>query len=149
MQTSLELYGKAQQIPQNEDTPFHPEVLMQYKIICTLDYYKLSRGIWYICCNGILFNHESQEEVKHLYEKITTAMVKIKFGKQKTLYLGNLDSKRDWGRVELCSNDLVNASTKNLKISYCYWKAIFCERFCQPCSKKIKNDLKWSGRNCK
>ena len=85
--STSELYGKAQQIPQNEDTPFHPRspyaVSKLYAHWITINY-REAYGIF--ACNGILFNHESPRRGEtFVSKKITTAMVKIKFGKQKTL----------------------------------------------------------------
>lgn len=94
-----ELYGKVEEVPQNENTPFHPyspyAVAKQYGYWIVKEYreaYKM------FCCNGILFNHESERRGEtFVTRKITLAAARISQGKQDKLYLGNLDSLRDWG----------------------------------------------------
>ena len=97
--SSSELYGKVQEIPQKETTPFYPRspypVAKLYSYWITVNY-RESYNLF--CCNGILFNHESPRRGRtFVTKKITEALVKIKYGLQDTLYLGNLDAKRDWG----------------------------------------------------
>jgi GDPmannose 4,6-dehydratase len=97
--STSELYGKAQEIPQTERTPFYPRspygVAKLYSYWITVNYreaYKL------FACNGILFNHESERRGKtFVTRKITVAAAHIVLGLQDKLLLGNLDSKRDWG----------------------------------------------------
>jgi GDPmannose 4,6-dehydratase len=97
--STSELYGKAQEIPQTEKTPFYPRspyaAAKLYSYWITINYreaYKL------FACNGILFNHESERRGKtFVTRKITVAASKIILGQQEKLLLGNLDSKRDWG----------------------------------------------------
>ncbi len=97
--SSSELYGRAAQIPQNEKTPFKP--VSPYAVAKLFAYwttvnYRESYGLF--ACNGILFNHESPRRGEtFVTRKITRAIARIKAGFQKTLYLGNLDAKRDWG----------------------------------------------------
>ena len=97
--STSELYGKVEAVPQNEETPFHP-----YSPYAVAKLY----GYWIIkeyreaynmfCCNGILFNHESERRGDtFVTRKITLAAARIKQGKQEKLYLGNMDSLRDWG----------------------------------------------------
>lgn len=96
-----ELYGLAQEIPQNEKTPFYPRspyaVAKLYAYWITVNYreaYKL------FACNGILFNHESPVRGEtFVTRKITRAVVRIALGLQDTLYLGNLSAQRDWGHA--------------------------------------------------
>ena len=97
--STSELYGKVQEIPQSETTPFYPRSpyavakLYAYWIIVN---YREAYNIY--ASNGILFNHESPRRGEtFVTRKITLAASRIKFGKQKMLYLGNLDAKRDWG----------------------------------------------------
>ena len=97
--STSELYGKVQEIPQTEKTPFHPRSpygvakLYGYWIIIN---YREAYDIF--ACNGILFNHESPRRGKtFVTRKITLAAARIKEGLQDALYLGNLDAKRDWG----------------------------------------------------
>lgn len=97
--STSELYGKVEEVPQNEDTPFHP-----YSPYAVAKLY----GYWIIkeyreaydmfCCSGILFNHESERRGEtFVTRKITLAAARIAQGKQDKLYLGNLSSLRDWG----------------------------------------------------
>jgi len=97
--STSELYGKAQEIPQNEKTPFYPRSpygvakLYGYWIIVN---YREAYDLF--ACNGILFNHESPRRGEtFVTRKITRAAARIKEGLQQSLYLGNLDAKRDWG----------------------------------------------------
>lgn len=97
--STSELYGKVEEIPQNENTPFHP-----YSPYAVAKLY----GFWIVkeyreaynmfCCSGILFNHESERRGEtFVTRKITLAAARIAQGKQDKLYLGNLSSLRDWG----------------------------------------------------
>jgi len=97
--STSELYGKAQQVPQNETTPFYPRSpygvakLYGYWIIIN---YREAYNLF--ACNGILFNHESPRRGEtFVTRKITRAAARIKAGVQDNLYLGNLNAKRDWG----------------------------------------------------
>lgn len=97
--STSELYGKVEEVPQNENTPFHP-----YSPYAVAKLY----GFWIVkeyreaydmfCCSGILFNHESERRGEtFVTRKITLAAARIAQGRQDCLYLGNLDSLRDWG----------------------------------------------------
>jgi len=97
--STSELYGKVEQVPQNEQTPFHP-----YSPYAVAKLY----GFWIVkeyreaynmyCCSGILFNHESERRGEtFVTRKITLAAARIAQGTQEKLYLGNLSSLRDWG----------------------------------------------------
>lgn len=97
--STSELYGKVEEVPQNEKTPFHP-----YSPYAVAKLY----GFWIVkeyreaynmyCCSGILFNHESERRGEtFVTRKITLAAARIAQGKQDKLYLGNLSSLRDWG----------------------------------------------------
>ena len=97
--STSELYGKVEEVPQNENTPFHP-----YSPYAVAKLY----GFWIVkeyreaynmyCCSGILFNHESERRGEtFVTRKITLAAARIAQGKQEKLYLGNLSSLRDWG----------------------------------------------------
>jgi len=97
--STSELYGKVEQVPQNEDTPFHPyspyAVAKLYGFWIVKEY-REAYGMY--CCSGILFNHESERRGEtFVTRKITLAAARIKQGKQKKLLLGNLSSMRDWG----------------------------------------------------
>ena len=107
------MFGKVQEVPQSEKTPFYPRspygVAKVYAHWITVNYreaYKI------FACNGILFNHESPLRGEtFVTKKIVNALCKIKYNLQKTLYLGNLDAKRDWGHAR----DYVQAMWKMLQ----------------------------------
>ena len=97
--STSELYGKVEEVPQNEDTPFHPyspyAVAKQYGFWIVKEYREAYNMY---ACSGILFNHESERRGEtFVTRKITLAAARIKQGKQDKLYLGNLSSLRDWG----------------------------------------------------
>lgn len=97
--STSELYGKVEEVPQNEKTPFHPfspyAVAKQYGFWMIKEY---REAYGQFAANGILFNHESERRGEtFVTRKITIAAARIAEGLQEKLYLGNLDSKRDWG----------------------------------------------------
>jgi GDPmannose 4,6-dehydratase len=97
--SSSEMYGKVQQVPQSEETPFHPRSPYAVAKVCaywaTVNY-REAYGLH--ASNGILFNHESPRRGEgFVTRKITRAVAHIQAGLQDKLYLGNLDAKRDWG----------------------------------------------------
>lgn len=97
--SSSEMFGKVRQNPQNENTPFHPRspygVAKVYGHYITVNY-RESYGIF--AASGILFNHESPRRgLEFVTKKVTNSVAKIKLGLAESLYLGNLDAKRDWG----------------------------------------------------
>ena len=97
--STSELYGKVQEIPQKETTPFYPRspyaVAKLYAYWITVNY-RESYGIY--ACNGILFNHESPIRGEtFVTRKVTRAVARISLGLQDKLYMGNIDAKRDWG----------------------------------------------------
>jgi GDPmannose 4,6-dehydratase len=99
--SSSELYGEVKEIPQKETTPFYPRspyaVSKLFAYWITVNY-REAYGIF--ACNGILFNHESPVRGEtFVTRKITRALSRISLGLQDTLYLGNLDAKRDWGHA--------------------------------------------------
>lgn len=99
--STSELYGKAQEVPQNEETPFYPRspyaAAKLYAFWITVNYreaYNL------FACNGILFNHESPRRGEtFVTRKITRAVARISLGLQDTVFLGNLEARRDWGHA--------------------------------------------------
>jgi GDPmannose 4,6-dehydratase len=100
--STSELFGLVQEIPQKETTPFYPRspyaVAKLYAYWITVNY-REAYGMY--ACNGILFNHESPIRGEtFVTRKITRALARIKLGLQECLYLGNLDSKRDWGHAK-------------------------------------------------
>ncbi|MBW1805155.1 MAG: GDP-mannose 4,6-dehydratase [Deltaproteobacteria bacterium] len=99
--STSELFGKVQETPQKETTPFHPRspygVAKLYAYWITVNY-RESYGMY--ACNGILFNHESPIRGEtFVTRKITRALARIKLGLQDCLYIGNLDARRDWGHA--------------------------------------------------
>lgn len=97
--STSELYGKVEEVPQNENTPFHPyspyAVAKQYGFWIVKEYREAYNMY---CCSGILFNHESERRGEtFVTRKVTLAAARIKQGKQDKLFLGNLSSLRDWG----------------------------------------------------
>ncbi|MDZ7720258.1 MAG: GDP-mannose 4,6-dehydratase [Balneolaceae bacterium] len=99
--STSELYGKVQEVPQDENTPFYPRspyaVAKLYAYWITVNY---REAYDMFACNGILFNHESPRRGEtFVTRKITRAASKIALGLQETLYIGNMDAKRDWGHA--------------------------------------------------
>ena len=147
--STSELFGKAYEVPQNESTPFYPRspygVAKLYGFWITKNY-RESYGIH--ASNGILFNHESPRRGEtFVTRKITKAAARIKLGKQKKLYLGNLDAKRDWGHakdyVEMMwkilqqknPDDYVAATGRTETVRY----------FAEQVFKFLDIDLVWKG----
>ncbi|SDW03652.1 GDP-mannose 4,6-dehydratase [Thiocapsa roseopersicina] len=100
--STSELYGKVQEVPQSETTPFYPRspyaVAKLYAYWITVNY-REAYGIY--ACNGILFNHESPRRGEtFVTRKITRGLARIKLGLQDRIYLGNLDARRDWGHAK-------------------------------------------------
>jgi GDPmannose 4,6-dehydratase len=100
--STSELFGKVQQIPQNEKTPFYPRspyAVAKLYAYWTVINYREAYGMF--ACNGILFNHESPVRGEtFVTRKITRALTRIKLGLQEDLYLGNLNALRDWGHAK-------------------------------------------------
>lgn len=99
--SSSELYGKVQEIPQTEKTPFYPRspyaAAKLYAYWITINY---REAYGFFACNGILFNHESPIRGEtFVTRKVTRAAARIKLGLQSQLFLGNLDARRDWGHA--------------------------------------------------
>jgi len=96
---SSEMFGKVKEVPQNENTPFHPRSPYGISKVAGFDLTRNFREAYDIfSCNGILFNHESPRRgYEFVTRKITSSVAKIKMGLSKKLKLGNLDAKRDWG----------------------------------------------------
>ena len=147
---SSEMFGKVNKIPQNELTPFYPlspyAVAKLYAHWITINYreaYKI------FAVNGILFNHESPRRGEtFVTKKIIKGLCNIKFGLQNKLYLGNLESKRDWGHArdyveaiwltlqQKKPDDYVIATGKQLSI----------KQFTNIVLKKLKFKFKWTGK---
>tara|TARA_B100000989_G_scaffold295210_2_gene275764 strand:+ start:480 stop:1526 length:1047 start_codon:yes stop_codon:yes gene_type:complete len=148
-----EMYGNVQQIPQNENTNFYP--LSPYGVAKLYAHWitKNYREAYNIFgSNGILFNHESPRRGEtFVTKKIIRALVKIKMGHQKKLYLGNLDSKRDWGHAK----DYVEAMWKILQqknpddFVIATGKQYSIRQFVDLVSKKLNMRIKWTGKGHK
>ena len=145
-----EMFGKVQEIPQNEKTPFYPRspygVAKVYAHWITVNYreaYKI------FACNGILFNHESPRRGEtFVTRKIVIALCKIKLGLQKKLYLGNLDAKRDWGHAK----DYVVAMWKMMQQKkpsdyvVATGKQYSVKQFINLALKELKINSNWKGK---
>ena len=145
-----EMYGKVQETPQSEKTNFYP--LSPYGVAKLYAHWitKNYREAYNIFgSNGILFNHESPRRGEtFVTKKIISALVKIKMGKQKKLFLGNLDSRRDWGHAK----DYVEAMWKILQqkkpddFVIATGKQFSIRQFVNLVSKKLNMDIHWKGR---
>jgi GDPmannose 4,6-dehydratase len=147
--STSELFGKAQEVPQSETTPFYPRSpyavakLYSYWIVVN---YREAYGIH--ASNGILFNHESPIRGEtFVTRKITRAVARIKLGLQKKLYLGNLDAKRDWG----FAGDYVEAMWLMLQQEHpddyviATGETHSVREFCELAFKEAGFELKWNG----
>ncbi|MBU4443855.1 GDP-mannose 4,6-dehydratase [bacterium] len=151
--STSELYGKAQEIPQTENTPFYPRSpygvakLYAYWIIKN---YREAYNLF--ACNGILFNHESPRRGEtFVTRKITRAAARINEGLQDKLYLGNLNAKRDWGYApEYCEgmwmmlqqdvpDDYVMATGETHTV----------REFCEVAFAELDMNIKWHGKDVK
>ena len=145
-----ELYGLNGKIPQNEKTYFHPAspygVAKLYAHWITINY-REAYNIF--ASNGILFNHESPRRGEtFVTQKIVQAMCKIKLKKQKTLFLGNLYSKRDWGHARdfVYAMWLILQQKKPDDFVISTGKQITVKNFVNLVSKNLKIKIKWKGR---
>ena len=148
--STSELYGKVQEVPQKETTPFYPRSpysvakLYGYWIVTN---YRESYGMY--CCNGILFNHESERRGEtFVTRKITLAACRIKQGFQDKLYLGNLDAKRDWGYakdyVECMWMMLQQEQPEDFVIATGEMHTV--REFCELAFKEAGIDIRWEGQ---
>ena len=147
--STSELYGKVEEVPQNENTPFHP-----YSPYAVAKLY----GFWIVkeyreaynmfCCSGILFNHESERRGEtFVTRKITLAAARIAQGKQEKLYLGNLSSLRDWGYakdyVECMWLILQNDKPEDFVIATGVQHSV--REFCQYAFKETGIEIEFKG----
>ncbi len=148
-----EMYGKALNIPQNEKTSFYPlspyGVAKLYAHWITKNY-REAYGIF--ACNGILFNHESPRRGEtFVTKKIVSALFKIKTGSQKKLFLGNLNSKRDWGHArdycEAMWKMLQQKTPDDYVIST--GKQYTIKQFVNLTAKQLKMKIVWKGKGLK
>ena len=148
--STSELYGKVQEIPQNESTPFYPRspygVAKLYAYWITKNY-RESYGMFAV--NGILFNHESERRGEtFVSRKITLAASRISIGSQKVLYLGNLDAKRDWGHAKdyVKCMWLMLQHEKPEDFVIATGKQHTVREFCELAFKYVGNPIKWEGK---
>jgi GDPmannose 4,6-dehydratase len=148
--STSELYGLVQEVPQSETTPFYPRspygVAKLYGFWITKNY-REAYNIF--ASNGILFNHESPRRGEtFVTRKITLAVARIKLGKQKKLYLGNLDAKRDWGHakdyVECMWLILQNDAPDDFVIATGEMHTV--REFCELAFKEAGINLRWEGK---
>ena len=148
-----EMYGRVQNSPQNEKTNFYPQspygVAKLYAHWITKNY-REAYNIF--ACNGILFNHESPRRGEtFVTKKIVSALCRIKFGKQKKLYLGNLNAKRDWGHAR----DYCEAMWKMLQQKkpddyvISTGKQYSIKQFINLTAKKLGMKIIWKGKGIK
>ena len=145
-----EMFGKVQQVPQDENTPFYPRspygVAKVYAHWITINYREAYNVF---ACNGILFNHESPRRGEtFVTRKIVIALCKIKMKMQNRLYLGNIDAKRDWGHAK----DYVEAMWKMLQKKspsdyvIATGKQYSVKQFIDLVLKELKIKTTWKGR---
>ena len=145
-----EMFGKVQQVPQDENTPFYPRspygVAKVYAHWITINYREAYNVF---ACNGILFNHESPRRGEtFVTRKIVIALCKIKMKIQNRLYLGNIDAKRDWGHAK----DYVEAMWKMLQKKspsdyvIATGKQYSVKQFIDLVLKELKIKTTWKGR---
>ena len=147
--STSELYGKVEEVPQNENTPFHPyspyAVAKQYGFWIVKEYREAYNMF---CCSGILFNHESERRGEtFVTRKITLAASRIRHGKQDKLYLGNLSSLRDWGYardyVECMWMILQHEKPEDFVIATGEQHSV--REFCQLAFHYVGIELEWQG----
>lgn len=149
--STSELYGKVAEIPQSENTPFYPRspyaAAKLYAYWVTVNY---REAYDLFACNGILFNHESPRRGKtFVTRKITQAAAKIKLGKLDTLYLGNLNAKRDWGYapeyVESMWRILQQAKPDDYVVATGETHTV--REFCEHAFSELGMTIKWRGKD--
>ncbi|MEK9618834.1 MAG: GDP-mannose 4,6-dehydratase [Flavobacteriales bacterium] len=147
--STSELYGKVQEVPQTETTPFYPRSpygVAKLYAFWIVKNYREAYGMF--ACNGILFNHESPLRGEtFVTRKITRAASKIKLGLQEKLYLGNLNAQRDWGHAK----DYVEGMWRMLQhdnpedFVLATGKTTTIREFCNLCFKELGIDIIWEG----
>jgi len=147
--STSELFGKAQEVPQKETTPFYPR--SPYGVAKIYGYWIVNNyreAYDLFACNGILFNHESERRGRtFITRKVVTKLIDVKYGKIESMSIGNLEAKRDWGYAkEYCEamwlmlqqdepKDFVIATGKTYKV----------REFIEKVAKKLDFDLYWEG----
>ena len=147
--STSELYGKAQEVPQTETTPFYPRSpygVAKLYAFWIVKNYREAYGMF--ACNGILFNHESPLRGEtFVTRKITRAASKIKLGLQERLYLGNLNAQRDWGHAK----DYVEGMWRMLQhekpedFVLATGKTTTIREFCNLSFNELGIEIKWEG----
>ena len=147
--STSELYGKVQEVPQTETTPFYPRSpygVAKLYAFWIVKNYREAYGMF--ACNGILFNHESPLRGEtFVTRKITRAASKIKLGLQERLYLGNLNAQRDWGHAK----DYVEGMWRMLQhekpedFVLATGKTTTIREFCNLSFKELGIEIKWEG----
>ena len=149
--STSELYGKVEEVPQNEKTPFHPyspyAVAKLYGFWIVKEY-REAYGMY--CCSGILFNHESERRGEtFVTRKITLAAARIARGRQDKLYLGNLSSLRDWGYakdyVECMWLILQQDKAEDFVIATGEQHSV--REFCELAFRRAGIELRWEGKD--
>ena len=151
--SSSEMFGKTTETPQKETTPFHPRspygCAKVYAYWMTRNYGE-SYGIF--ACNGILFNHESPRRGEtFVTRKITRGLARIELGKDKKLYLGNLDAKRDWGYAKDYVEGMWLMMQKDKPDDYILAtnETHSVREFAEKTAKYLDIDLVWKGKGIK
>lgn len=148
--STSELYGKVQEIPQTENTPFYPRspyaVAKLYAYWITKNY-REAYGLY--ACNGILFNHESPIRGEtFVTRKITRGVARIKLGLQKKIHLGNLDAQRDWGHAKDYVEGMWLMMQQNVAEDYVLatGKTISVKEFVTLSFKEVGIAIEWKGK---
>lgn len=147
--STSELYGKVQEVPQSETTPFYPRspygVAKMYSYWITVNY-RESYNMF--ACNGILFNHESPRRgATFVTRKITRGLSRVMLGKDECLYLGNMDSKRDWGYAKDYVEGMWMMLQQDTPTDYVLatGKTTTVREFVELTCDKLGIDLEWKG----
>ena len=147
--STSELYGLVQEVPQRETTPFYPRspyaVAKMYAFWICVNY-REAYGIF--ACNGILFNHESPLRGEtFVTRKITRGLARVKVGLQETLFLGNLDAKRDWGHARdyIEMQWLMLQQEKPQDYVIATGQQFSVREFVQRCADRLELRLTWKG----
>lgn len=148
--STSELYGKVQETPQNENTPFYPRspyaVAKLYAYWITVNY---REAYDMFACNGILFNHESPRRGEtFVTKKITKGLARIVSKKDKCLYLGNIDSKRDWGYAKDYVEGMWRILQQDKPDDYVLatGETHSVREFIEEACKVAKIELQWKGK---
>jgi GDPmannose 4,6-dehydratase len=148
--SSSELYGLVQEVPQKESTPFYPRspyaVAKLYAYWITVNY-REAYGIY--ACNGILFNHESPKRGEtFVTRKITRALCRIKLGLQDCLYLGNINSLRDWGHARdyVEAQWLMLQQEKPCDLVIATGRQYSVRDFIEAAASTLEMSIRWQGQ---